>query len=177
MRAVLIAMAALLSACGGGGGGDGAVQAGCVGSFLGGSSSQVELGACTACGGPDDSDKRAFDGNAASAATWYTLGGALTMGVRAPAGKVFEAGNFAGALMEIPATYAAGDWTFATFLDDVPMEVRTPANASGEDPNVPAAGAAYYGFATSLPFDQVQIRFIGSGAGESVAIHEFCGTM
>lgn len=80
--------------------------------------------------------------------------------------------------MVIPTEYFPGStWAINTYLNGVPQESRTPANASGGDPNNPSGADDFYGLTTSLAFDQVEFVLNGGTAGlnpPEVRVYEFC---
>lgn len=180
MRPGFVALlpAVLLLGCGSGGGGsDPAADSACIGSFVGGTDTSQNIQCTSFCGFPED-PRRAFDGDRASYAGYaWGAGSTAVLGVRAQSGVVFPAGNFAGALMLIPPAYVGTQWTISTYLDGVPQETRTPENASGDDPANPSGTDEFYGFTTSLPFDEVQLAMSGGAAAinpREVRVYEFC---
>lgn len=150
----------------------------CVGSFLMGT--VTKSSACTACGDADES--HAIDGVRLSHGTVYQTGGSFSWRARAPSGVTFPAGNFAGALMRIPASYSPGTaWTINTYSGNTLLESRTPGNASGGDPSNPSGQDDYYGFTASMAFDGVEVIANGgtsdtlNAAANPIRIYEFCG--
>ena len=175
---VLPLLSLALAACDAGNG-DPAAGGSCVGSFAGGAVTQV-AGGCSICGTRDG--EQAVDGQRGSFASVQLAGGELDFRATAPAGVVFPAGNFAGALMLIPQGYSPQTtWVVTTYLGGVPQESRTPANAEGDDPANPTGTDDYYGFRTALAFDAVEFRMSGGSPGingnsvPDVRVYEFCG--
>jgi hypothetical protein len=170
----------LAAGCGQDGGG-GAVVNGCIGSFLGADVTRASSGgSCSICG--DDARGASVDGNAESFATVRLGNGSIGLRATAPAGKVFPAGRFAGALMEIPAAYSPQTtWTFTTYRNGIAQETRSAANADGADPESPPAGPEFYGLITALEFDAVEFTLNGGVPAVNtdgvpvVRVYEFCG--
>ena len=179
-RTALMLMCMGLAACEAGDNGDLASVSACIGTFSGGAVS-TNVGGCSICG--TSNGGLAVDGARASYASLRLGDGATDLRATAPSGVVFPAGNFAGALMLIPQSYAPQtQWTVTTYLNGLPQESRTPANASGDDPANPTGTDDFYGFTSSMPFDAVEFHLSGGSPGintstvPEIRVYEFCGT-
>ena len=174
-KAIAIAIAASLVGCGGGGSNGPPVAMNCVGSLSGGGTTVSVSQACVACSNQDEG--KAIDGQANTFALAQQTSGNYSLRATAQTGVLYPAGNFAGALMQIPKSYSpASNWTFSTYKGGVLQESRSATNTYGGDPANPTGADDLYGFTTSKDFDSVGIALSGgsSDTSQSVRVYEFC---